>query len=73
MKTNQALKSVIIGSVLMLGLAVFTDASAQNRRRLDRVEDKFDRREDVRDRREDVRDRKEDRRDRRHPHRPHRF
>ena len=27
MKTNQALKSVLIGSVLMLGVAVFTDAT----------------------------------------------
>src|SRR5258705_281995 len=64
MKPNQAIKSVLIGSVLMLGLAVFTDVSAQRNQRFDRIENKFDRREDVRDRREDVRDRKEDRFDR---------
>ena len=64
MKTKQALRSVLIGSVLMLGVAVFTDASAQVRKRLDRIEDRRDSREDIRDRREDVRDRREDRRDR---------
>jgi hypothetical protein len=58
MKTNQALKSVLIGSVLMLVVAVFTDASAQRNQRFDRTENKIDRRENVRDRREDVRDRK---------------
>jgi len=51
MKTNQALKSVLIGSVLMLGIAVFTDASAQRNQRFDRTENKRDRREDRLDRR----------------------
>jgi len=64
MKTNQALKSVLIGSALVLGLSVFTELSAQTRRRFDRIEDRFDRRENIRDRHEDVRDRREDRRDR---------
>jgi hypothetical protein len=36
MKTNQTLKSVLIGSVLMLGVAFFTDASAQRNHRFDR-------------------------------------
>jgi len=70
MKTKQALRSVLIGSVLMLGMAIYSDASAQVRKRADRIEDRRedvkDRREDVRDRREDKRDRREDRWDRRH-------
>jgi hypothetical protein len=53
MKTKQALKSLLIGSVLTLGIAVFTDASAQSKQRPDRIENKFDRKEDIRDRRED--------------------
>ena len=65
MKTKQALRSVLIGSILLMATAAFTDASAQARKKLDRIEDRRDRREDVRDKREDVRDRREDRRDRR--------
>ena len=64
MKTKQALKSVLIGSLLMLGVAFFTDASGQRNQRFDRIENKIDRRENVRDRREDVRDRREDVKDR---------
>ncbi len=45
MKTNQALKSVLFGSVLILALSVFTEASAQRDQRFDRTENKFDRRE----------------------------
>jgi hypothetical protein len=65
MKTNQAIKSILIGGVLLLGLSVFTDVSAQARKRTGRIENKIDRRENVRDRRENVRDRSEDLRDRR--------
>jgi hypothetical protein len=68
MKTKQALKSVLTGFVLLFAMAVFTDASAQARKRFDRIEDKFDRKEDIRDRREDIRDRREDvRSQRRYP------
>jgi hypothetical protein len=57
MKTNQTLKSVLIGFVVVLGVTAFTNASAQRNQR-------FDRTENIRDRRENKRDRREDRLDR---------